>query len=627
MNYELTTNNYYYDIVFNTPLRQSFTYFLQDNLVKKYKNLIGFRVIVDFGRQKNKIGVVVGLKDKFEQNSFEIKPIKEIIDETQFFDVEQLNLGKVLSEQYFVSLGEFLDQFFPFEHMYKLSQGIVVKEQPKKFFYEIDKDYVEIFKNKNKVLFVPSNINEKFEFYKNVVFYTLNNDLQTIILFPSNYYLEDFYNYIFSLNLGDEKISFLKEKLAIYSGEVDLKERYKIWILVRNKFLNVILSTKIGVFLPFDNVKIVLVDEPDNAGFRNPNIPMYNVYDVLNLRAKNKKLIFSSFVPSVVLMYENKKFVFYKNSNDKNITDSINVSFVEKKVVDVIKTELYKFKQVIVLFPYKGYSRYYLCPVCKKIFLHSEIKSKKQFVCPQCGSKKIFSYGMGIEKFVGILKGSFNKDIVIEHFDADTKPMIREKIINEFNKNKVDVLVATSEVFNYIYRINFQNVGSIYFAYLDGLLKIFGPLSYENIYIMIEIFKILLPKNFKTNIYLEIFKKHKDINRVLFSYNKFYKSELKIRRELNYPPYCKIMKLEFVYSDKEKDIIEKICEKMERIEGINFYILDSGKQIEKNQKITSAIVKIPNQNISSIRKLIEILESYVKDKTKILVYISYGLEY
>ncbi len=612
--------NIYCEIAFAIPLKQNFTYKFNSFpcWIKNLSDLIGMRVVVDFGQQKNKVGVIVDVKKKVENLTSEIKSIKTLLDKSPLFNKEQIKTAKELSRLYFVSIGEFLNQFFPIEVEYEITQALVYENKEKNFdfSFEIDKEFVNIIKRK-KIFFIPKDIKEKFDFYKNLVFYSLKENLQTIILFPSNYYLNDFYNYIISLNINTD---ILNKKIAVYSGEKSLNDRYKIWYLVKNNLLNVVLCSRIGAFLPIENVSYVLIDEPDSKGFINDSAAMYNVYDIINYRFKTKNIIYTSFVPSVKLMYENKKFLVERK---KELTTK--VYFVKKKVGEIIKKEFYKFKKVIIFFPYKGYSRYYICSRCGTVFYtHKLNKKNKKFLCDKCKSDRFINYGVGIEKFVEIIKKILPQEINIVYFDSNFKENQITEIINDFNNNKIDVIVSTYEIFNYIYRMDFSNVGSIYFAYLDALLNKINYLSYENAYRMIELFKIILANSLNTNIYLEIFNKISDKERLLYPYEKFYKTELNLRKELVYPPFCKTLKIDIFYTLSLEQVIRNLVEDLKSIEKIECYELNFGKEVYKEKKIrTTLFIKIIDDEKKLNNKIIEVLDKNIKNNLEVMVYIQF----
>lgn len=623
----MSDNNLYCNIAFPIPIKQEYTYCLPSKIVNKEsnkKNFIGYRVTVDFGRQKNKIGVIVEVFDKINTD-MEIKFVKDTVENFPFFTQEQILLAKQQAYNHYVSTGMFLNEIFPIEHKYTFHQAILAEKNVRQCKIEFDKNVLKILqKTADHVLFIPRNINEKFMFYFNVILYTLNSEGQLVIVFPTNEYIVDFINFLRSTCKDDKIFMVLQRNIFIYSGEIDLNERYKIWCMFKTGEIKVVLSTKIGVFLPFNKVSYVIVDEPDSLGYKNPEVPMYNAISVLEERLKKYKckLIYSSFVPSVENMYKLRNKVVILNG--KQECSDIKIQFVKKKLKEVITRNLYKFKQTIIMFPYKGYSRYQFCLLCRKVVFYT--KKKTEFVCPYCGGKRSIEYGTGGEKFVKILSSLF-KDATIEYLDADTKQEKVRSIIENFNNEKIDILVTTPAIFNYIYRLNFSNVGSVYFSYLDSFLYRPSYLSYEMVYKMIKLTEVLL-NSYKSSaeVFLELFHTER-YNEVLLSrYEKFVKKELKVRKELKYPPFSHIIHIGVVSKDqhKLKNITQDIEQKLKGISNILVFPAVDSKHKEGTKKTVDAqlTVKILKNVDHAIKNIIKTLNSISSTRSQ-NIYIDY----
>ena len=604
--------NMFCSIVFPTPLQQEFTYSLPEQILEQFftygktEDLIGCRVLVDFGVQKNVVGVIVDVKKETKCDK-EIKIVKNIIDSKPLYSIEQLEFAKKLADKYFVSLGIVLDQFFPFSEKINFEQSIMVSQNFKKINLEFTDENFKFYKNKKMLVF--NNIHKKLLFYKKFVFDIINNDKQLIILFPSNIYLTDFWNFLINNNYDEKTLVFIKSKIMLYTGEQLIKERYKVWYLLRNKQINVVLATKIGVFLPFENISNIIIDEADSLGYKNQEAPMYYACDVVEERIKKYKIQinYCFFVPSIEFMFKNRKDVVYIKSENK----PVEIRIVKKELKNVVLKNIYKFKQTVVIYPYKGYSRYYVCSVCKQKILVDNMTTDK-FLCPRCGSKYFEPYGMGIQKFVQKLD-YIDKNLTLEYIDSTLKIKKIEKIIDDFNNEKVDVLVSTPVLFNYIYRINFSNVRSVYFTFLNNLLSSGTYYTYENVYKLINICKILLNSYGVENgeICLEIFKNNEYNKVLLYELEDFYKEEIKLRKELCFPPFCKIVKIIFV--NEKEDKLKKICYSIsEQIENV-FLIKDIIK--EKDLFKCEILIKISKKFKNEIKQ--------IKD----LIYQNYDIKY
>ncbi|MDW8055267.1 MAG: hypothetical protein RMJ13_00960 [Elusimicrobiota bacterium] len=599
----------YCNIAFPIPVHEEYTYFIPEEITKKQENFVGYRVIADFGRQKDKVGVIIEVfDDKANNNDIKIKPVKSFVEEFPFFTYEQISTAKEQAYQHFVSTGLFLNEFFPIEHKVSFWQSVIVDKQ-KKFITELNKKFVDIITGRTRtVLFIPNTINEKFSFYVNVLFYALISNQQTLMLFPNNYYINDFIEFI-KHSYDEQKLIFLFSNLFLYTGEVDIKQRYKIWYMFRTGQIKIVLGTKIAAFLPLDNVNIVIIDEPDSLGYKNPEVPMYNSISVLEARSKNYqfKLIYCSFTPSVGRMYKCKSKIVL--GDDKLQKGKTKIEFVKRQLKEVVTRNLYKFKQTIIIYPYKESARYCFCLICKKLVIYK--KTKSGFVCPECGSDRSEEYNIGGEKLKQLLLSSF-KNVTIEYFDAETKENRIRNIIENFNKEKIDILLTTTAIINYIYRINFSNVASVYFAYLDSLLYRPSFLSYEYVYKLIKLFEILLTSNTDSSvIYLEIIRSEK-YNKVLLSkYNTFVRKELDLRKELKYPPFTHIVKIGIISNSFEQT--DKFVENIEKnLKDINnifvFPSFEKNQDIKKGKEVVIT-VKILSDFNTNIKKVVDVLKS------------------
>ncbi len=117
----------YCHIVFHIPVEEKYIYIVPDKL-SEYE-LVGSRVLVKFGRQQNKIGVVYDTFVSDKPPMENVLPIKKVIDSTPFYSELHFDLSKKLAERYLVSFGECLNQIFPIETECQITQSVLFKEK------------------------------------------------------------------------------------------------------------------------------------------------------------------------------------------------------------------------------------------------------------------------------------------------------------------------------------------------------------------------------------------------------------------------------------------------------------------------------------------------------------------
>ena len=100
-------------VVFATPLRQSYSYTVPSGLDAS----LGVRVVAPFGRQKLTGFVISETKAITEtaqvESAYVIKPIEKVLDIEPLFDESLLAIARWVAGMYFCSLGEALSAILP----------------------------------------------------------------------------------------------------------------------------------------------------------------------------------------------------------------------------------------------------------------------------------------------------------------------------------------------------------------------------------------------------------------------------------------------------------------------------------------------------------------------------------
>ena len=99
-------------IALPVPVRHHFDY-LVDSSITKCKIETGMRVIVPFGRGKQRVGMVVGTSSSSDVSPSKLKPIIELVDEEPLFDNTHFKLLKWSSDYYHYPLGELIFTTLP----------------------------------------------------------------------------------------------------------------------------------------------------------------------------------------------------------------------------------------------------------------------------------------------------------------------------------------------------------------------------------------------------------------------------------------------------------------------------------------------------------------------------------
>ena len=102
--------NKFADVILPLPLPGTFTYSIPQELQGCVMQ--GSRVTVPLGNKKSYTALVMALHDR-EPVSYEVKPIKEVLDEAPIVTGNQMKLWEWISKYYLCSLGEIYKAAIP----------------------------------------------------------------------------------------------------------------------------------------------------------------------------------------------------------------------------------------------------------------------------------------------------------------------------------------------------------------------------------------------------------------------------------------------------------------------------------------------------------------------------------
>ena len=275
-------------------------------------------------------------------------------------------------------------------------------------------------------------------------------------------------------------IEFFGFKPAIWHSGVTKKNKKIIWSGIANNDIKVVIGARSSLFLPFNKLGIIIVDEEHDQSYKQDEGVTYNARDMAVSRAyfENIPINLITAVPSIET-YNNikkKKYSFsklhkrYKDASlpsyeiiDLNKTKLESQSWISKEIIEKVNLHLEKKDQILFFLNRRGFSPYVLCKKCFKSYLCPNCsinlvyhKHKQNLLCHYCGYKThlnrkcikenlcdfVFT-GPGVERIAEEVKKKFPlKNSLI--FSSDTmnkknSSSIIDKIIN----NEIQLMVGT----------------------------------------------------------------------------------------------------------------------------------------------------------------------------------------
>ena len=444
---------------------------------------------------------------------------------------------------------------------------------------------------------------------------SLKKNKQVLVLLPE----------IFLTNQFNKRFEdYFGFKPSIWHSKITKKNKRIIWQNINNGKIGLVVGARSSLFLPFKNLDLIVVDEEHDNSYKQDEGIRYNARDMAISRGsfENVPVILSTSIPSLET-YKNVKSKKYnvtklnKRYKDFSLPNAeiINLNLTKKskniwldiKTLNLVKKYLDKGDQVLFFLNRRGYAPFMICKVCGyklecpncSIFLTFH-KYLNKALCHHCGHKtqiknkcKNFDttcdfqmYGPGVEKIFSELKQIFpQKKIKILSSDFLTKKKETYELLNDIEKNKVNILVGTQLISK---GFNFPNLNCIVVVDADFSGMGFDLRSTEK---NIQLYNQLSGRAGRFSkdsiiIYQTFNPKDETLKNILKNkQDEFLEEEFLLRKKKNLPPFARL--IAFIVSSKnERDgLIE--AKKIKKI-------LSSIQNIDVMGPVTSPIFKIKN---------------------------------
>ncbi|WP_264719722.1 replication restart helicase PriA [Wolbachia endosymbiont (group B) of Eucosma cana] len=456
------------DVLLPLPIDQLFSYAVEEDTEVS----IGDYVVVPFGR-KRLIGIVWRESSKSDR---ELKFIEQKID-----------LPSIRPK--LIEFAEWVAQYnvIPIGMLAKVIMGGVLKvnqidklvcTKQKQEISEIDYQLSpEQQAARDKII---SNLNEysvtlldgetgsgKTEVYLSVIARLIEivNDAQVLILLPEIVLTSQLVNRVHSQISGN---------IAEWHSGLTPKARRNNWLSIANGSAQIIIGARSSLFLPYKNLKLIIVDEEHDSSFKQEQGIIYNARDMAIILAKfeNIPIILSSATPLLETIYHVKK----GNYNHVKLTERFggaelphikvvnNKQWISNELFEGIKQTIEKKQQVMLFLNRRGYAQLAVCKKCgykiscsnctvwltyhkkKNVLLchHCSYQSKLPEKCSNCQSEQSLSLcGIGIERLLEeIVKLLPNAKTAI--ISSDQKSL--GSVIDSVFKEEVNIIIGTQVI-------------------------------------------------------------------------------------------------------------------------------------------------------------------------------------
>lgn len=379
-------------------------------------------------------------------------------------------------------------------------------------------------------------------------------------------------------------MSRFQSRIAIFHSALSLGERYDQWKRIKDGEADIVIGARSAVFTPLRNIGVIIMDEEHSDTYKSDMSPRYHAREAAQFRAAQNgaAVVLASATPSVESYYQAKTGEYtllemntrYNNNKMPEIfiTDMRselskgNKSMLSGRLYRELDKNLQRGEQTILFLNRRGFSTFVSCRTCgyvpqcpncnisltyhkfdNLLKCHYCGYSRLNYkVCPECGSKYIRYFGGGTQKVEEEIKSLFPAASTIR-MDMDTtgKKHSHEKILEKFEKDRIDILIGTQMVAK---GLDFENVTLVGVITADTMLHMNDFRSGERTFSMLEQVsgRAGRGKSEGRAVIQTYTPDHEAVRLVgTHDYKGFYESEIAERRLMWYPPFCKLVSVHF----------------------------------------------------------------------------------
>lgn len=438
----------------------------------------------------------------------------------------------------------------------------------------------------------------KTEVYLQTIQRCIEQDRQAIVLVPE-------------IALTPQMVERFKgrfgDQVAVMHSRLSGGERYDEWRKIREGQVKVAIGARSAVFAPFSRLGLIIMDEEHETSYKQEETPKYHARDVAVKRAQQHQavVVLGSATPSLESYYAARS-----QSNDdfaplllEMPTRALGNKLPEVRIVDMreelkdgnrsmfsralhkgLEERLERGEQTVLLLNRRGYSTFVMCRSCGYVAGCPECDISLTYhqrsnnlrchycgyaeaapeVCPDCGSEHIRYFGTGTQRVEEELAKLF-PGIRVIRMDVDTtsEKGSHEKLLKQFREKKADVLLGTQMVAK---GLDFPDVTLVGVITADSALNLPDFRAAEKTFqLLTQVAGRAGRHQLPGEVFVQSYTpEHYSIGHASqHDYVSFVREELLHRRNLQYPPYCRLILVTF--SHEQLPVLIRLAENYTRI--------------------------------------------------------------
>ena len=502
---------------------------------------------------------------------------------------------------------------------------------------EIRKSWQE----KNVTLLHGVTSSGKTEVYIHLIEEVLQQGKQVLYLVPE---------IALTTQLTDRLQAVFGDKLVVYHSKFSNAERVEIYHEVKGdeamrREARVILGARSAIFLPFSNLGLIIVDEEHEPSYKQQDpAPRYHARSAAIMMAHwyGAKVLLGTATPSIE-SYHNAlsgKYGLVEMTERFQGLQLPQITMIDLQrqyhrkemyghfadpLVDRIRKELAKGKQIILFQNRRGYAPFLQCPSCGEVpkcpncdVSMTYHKANRSLVCHCCGHStsaptlcpkckiEYRTQGFGTERLEEEIQGLFPEARVLRmDLDSTRKKDAYQTIIDRFAKHEVDILIGTQMVTK---GLHFNDVSLVAVLQADSLLNQPDFRSYEHAFQMLEQVSGRAGRTgSQGEVMIQTFDPKNSLYQHLIQhdYQGLYAEQIAERKAFGFPPYHRMIMLTLKHRDMGR---------LEAASGLLQQRLHQAFGSRVSGVIVPSVARTQNMYVRQIRLTIEVTANIARAK-------------
>ena len=274
------------------------------------------------------------------------------------------------------------------------------------------------------------------------------------------------------------------DRVSVMNSSLSAGEKYDQCERARKGEIDVIIGPRSALFVPFENLGLVVIDEEHEGSYKSESMPRYHARETARYLAdlKGASLVLGSATPSLEAYYLAQKGKYELFRLESRLTGGSlarvyiadlrqelregNRSIFSRKLKELMEERLAKKEQMILFLNRRGYAGFVSCRSCGLVMKcpHCDVSLSKHMggklvchycgyetrepeKCPECGSPYIMGFKAGTQQIEQNLYKTF-PGIRVLRMDGDTTRQkgSYERILSAFAEGEADVLLGTQMI-------------------------------------------------------------------------------------------------------------------------------------------------------------------------------------